>query len=127
MSQIPAHDRSAFDDITFAKRTLRELKILRHLRHENLIDIRQALVPSCPDVEMCAFARFVFLPGLKSNFEEEKLRETTAYLMPMQDIYVISELMETDLASILKSPQPLSDEHCQFFIYQANPCAQNPK
>lgn len=77
---------SAFDDITFAKRTLRELKILRHLRHENLIDIR-----------------YVFLPGLKSNFE---------------DIYVISELMETDLASILKSPQPLSDEHCQFFTYQ---------
>eukprot|EP00931_Biecheleriopsis_adriatica_P108193 TRINITY_DN82532_c0_g1_i1.p1 TRINITY_DN82532_c0_g1~~TRINITY_DN82532_c0_g1_i1.p1 ORF type:complete len:402 (-),score=54.51 TRINITY_DN82532_c0_g1_i1:53-1258(-) len=77
---------SAFDDITFAKRTLRELKILRHLQHENLIDIR-----------------YVFLPGLKSNFE---------------DIYVISELMETDLASILKSPQPLSDEHCQFFIYQ---------
>lgn len=31
----------ALDDITFAKRTLRELKILRHLRHENLIDIRQ--------------------------------------------------------------------------------------
>ena len=23
------------------------------------------------------------------------------------------------MASILKSPQPLSDEHCQFFIYQA--------
>ena len=37
----------------------------------------------------------------------------------LQDIYVISELMETDLASILKSPQPLSDEHCQFFTYQA--------
>jgi mitogen-activated protein kinase 1/3/mitogen-activated protein kinase 6 len=26
--------------------------------------------------------------------------------------------METDLASILKSPQPLSDDHCQFFLYQ---------
>jgi len=77
---------SAFDDITFAKRTLRELQILRHLQHENLIDIR-----------------YVFLPGLKRNFE---------------DIYVISELMETDLASILKSPQPLSDDHCQFFLYQ---------
>ena len=49
--------------------------------------------------------RCVFLPGLKSDFE---------------DIYVISELMETDLASILKSPQPLSDEHCQFFTYQAS-------
>lgn len=26
--------------------------------------------------------------------------------------------METDLASILKSPQPLSDDHCKFFLYQ---------
>ena len=39
-SNPPWCARSAFDDITFAKRTLRELKILRHLRHENLIDIR---------------------------------------------------------------------------------------
>jgi len=68
------------------KRTLRELRILRHLQHENLIDIRH-----------------VFMPGVKESFE---------------DIYVVSELMETDLASILKSPQPLSDDHCQFFLYQ---------
>lgn len=32
--------------------------------------------------------------------------------------YVYSELMETDLASIIKSPQTLSDEHIQFFLYQ---------
>ena len=44
-----------------------------------------------------------------------------------QDIYVISELMETDLASILKSPQPLSDEHCQFFTYQAMAVWSNEK
>lgn len=34
------------------------------------------------------------------------------------EIYVITELMETDLAQIIKSPQQLSDEHVQFFIYQ---------
>ncbi|CAG9318191.1 unnamed protein product [Blepharisma stoltei] len=34
------------------------------------------------------------------------------------EIYVVSELMETDLSSIIKSPQILSDEHCQFFLYQ---------
>jgi serine/threonine protein kinase len=28
------------------------------------------------------------------------------------------ELLETDLSSIVKSPQPLSDDHCQFFMYQ---------
>jgi mitogen-activated protein kinase 1/3/mitogen-activated protein kinase 6 len=77
---------NAFEHLTFAKRTLRELRILRHLRHENLIDIR-----------------YVYVPGVKDSFE---------------DIYVVSELMETDLASILKSPQPLSDDHCQFFLYQ---------
>mmetsp|Transcript_66754 Transcript_66754/g.145616 ORF Transcript_66754/g.145616 Transcript_66754/m.145616 type:complete len:402 (+) Transcript_66754:56-1261(+) len=77
---------NAFEHITFTKRTLRELRILCQLRHENLIDVRS-----------------IFLPGCKDDFE---------------DIYVVSELMETDLASILKSSQPLSDDHCQFFLYQ---------
>ena len=35
-----------------------------------------------------------------------------------EDLYVVSELMHTDLASIIKSPQPLSESHIQFFIYQ---------
>lgn len=26
--------------------------------------------------------------------------------------------MESDLASIIRSPQPLNDEHIQFFLYQ---------
>eukprot|EP00435_Cladocopium_sp_Y103_P069292 s636_g33.t1 len=47
--------------------------------------------------------RNIFLSGSKHDFE---------------DIYVISELMETDLASILKSQQSLTDDHCQFFLYQ---------
>jgi len=31
---------NVFEHITFIKRTLRELRILRHLRHENLIEVR---------------------------------------------------------------------------------------
>lgn len=34
------------------------------------------------------------------------------------EIYVISELMETDLAQIIKSNQSLTDDHIQFFLYQ---------
>ncbi len=30
----------------------------------------------------------------------------------------MTELMETDLATIIKSDQPISDEHIQFFLYQ---------
>lgn len=35
-----------------------------------------------------------------------------------KEIYVVNELMETDLAQIIKSNQPLSDDHIQFFLYQ---------
>ena len=65
---------------------MRELKLLRTLRHENIIRLDTILRPLDMD-----------------NFDE---------------IYCVFELMETDLASIIKSPQPLSDEHCQFFLYQ---------
>jgi len=69
--------------------TKRTLRELRILRH-----LRH---------ENLIDVRSIFLPGVKEDFE---------------DIYVISELMETDLASILKSSQSLSDDHCQFFLYQ---------
>lgn len=36
----------------------------------------------------------------------------------LSEIYLISELMETDLSSVIKSRQVLNDEQCQFFLYQ---------
>lgn len=76
----------AFENKIYTKRTLRELKMLRILQHENVSGIKT-----------------IVLPESREKFE---------------DIYVISELMETDLASIIKSPQPISDDHIQFFLYQ---------
>lgn len=61
----------AFDHPVFTKRTLRELKILRLLQHENVIGLKTIQLP-------------------KSRAD-------------LNDIYVISDLMETDLGSILKS------------------------
>lgn len=75
-----------FEHITVTKRTLRELRILRHLQHENLMQVKN-----------------IFMTGTRGDFEE---------------IYVVSELMETDLGSTLRSSQVLSDDHCQFFLYQ---------
>ena len=65
----------AFEHQTFTKRTLRELKLLRHMDHENIIRLKNIVRP---------------VDAL--NFTE---------------IYVVFELMETDLASIIKSPQAL--------------------
>lgn len=73
--------------LVIAKRTYRELKILRHLRHENIISILDVMQP----------------PEDLSQFE---------------DVYVVLDLMETDLHHIIHSVQPLSDEHIKFFLYQ---------
>ena len=75
-----------FHHATFTVRTLREITILRLLKHENIIGLRKL----CSPINIKDF----------------------------DDLYCIFDLMETDLASIIKSPQPLTDEHCQFFLYQ---------
>ncbi|KAL3137604.1 Mitogen-activated protein kinase 4 [Trebouxia sp. C0009 RCD-2024] len=77
---------SAFENLTDAKRTLREIKLLRHLRQENIIAIIDIMQPPNKD---------------KFN-----------------DVYIVNELMDTDLHQIIRSSQPLSDDHYQYFIYQ---------
>lgn len=77
---------NAFDNAVDAKRTLREIKLLKHLSHENVIQIKDIIPPTS-----------------RANFK---------------DVYVVYELMDTDLHQIIRSPQPLSDDHCQYFLYQ---------
>ncbi|CAD8071893.1 unnamed protein product [Paramecium sonneborni] len=76
----------AFEHRLYAKRTLRELKILRLMRHENIVELKTLLLP-------------------KSREEFE-------------DVYMVTELLETDLAQVIKSDQVLTDEHIQLFLYQ---------
>ncbi|KAM6578776.1 hypothetical protein CsatB_030613 [Cannabis sativa] len=77
---------NAFDNHMDAKRTLREIKLLRHLDHENIVAIRD-----------------VIPPPLRREFT---------------DVYIATELMDTDLHQIIRSNQGLSEEHCQYFLYQ---------
>ncbi|KAJ4725949.1 Mitogen-activated protein kinase [Melia azedarach] len=77
---------NAFDNHMDAKRTLREIKLLRHLDHENVVGVRD-VVP----------------PPLRKEFT---------------DVYIATELMDTDLHQIIRSNQGLSEEHCQYFLYQ---------
>ncbi|KAF8627545.1 hypothetical protein AX15_004379 [Amanita polypyramis BW_CC] len=74
-----------FDHSMFCLRTLREIKLLRHFSHENIIAILDILKP--PNI---------------NDFTE---------------VYLVQELMETDLHRVIRT-QELSDDHCQYFIYQ---------
>ncbi|KAG6526660.1 mitogen-activated protein kinase 5-like isoform X1 [Zingiber officinale] len=77
---------NAFDNHMDAKRTLREIKLLRHLDHENIVGIRDVIPPPMPQT--------------------------------FNDVYVATELMDTDLHHIIRSNQELSEEHSQYFLYQ---------
>ncbi|KAM7259498.1 hypothetical protein ACFE04_015239 [Oxalis oulophora] len=69
-----------------AKRTLREIKLLRHMDHENVVKIKDIIPP--PDREM------------------------------FNDVYIVYELMDTDLHQVIRSTQSLTEDHCQYFLYQ---------
>ncbi|KAK7839271.1 mitogen-activated protein kinase like protein mmk2 [Quercus suber] len=73
---------NAFDNIIDAKRTLREIKLLCHMDHENVISMKDLI-----------------RPPKKETFN---------------DVYIVYELMDTDLHHIIRSDQPLTDDHCQY-------------
>jgi serine/threonine protein kinase len=74
-----------FDHVSDATRILREVKLLRLLRHPDIVQIKH-----------------IMLPPSSREFK---------------DIYVIFELMESDLHQVIKANDDLTPEHHQF-LYQ---------
>ncbi|CAM0953828.1 unnamed protein product [Alopecurus aequalis] len=75
-----------FEHLSDAARILREVKLLRLLRHPDIVQIKH-----------------IMLPPSRRDFK---------------DIYVVFELMDTDLHQVIKANDDLTKEHYQFFIYQ---------
>uniref|UniRef100_A0A914HWP2 Mitogen-activated protein kinase n=1 Tax=Globodera rostochiensis TaxID=31243 RepID=A0A914HWP2_GLORO len=75
-----------FSAIALVKRTLREVRILRDIRHENIVGV----------LDM-----FTVGDGAQGK-----------------DVYLVMDLMETDLHQIIHSTQKLSEQHNQYFLYQ---------
>lgn len=75
-----------FEHVSDATRILREIKLLRLLRHPDIVEIRH-----------------IMLPPSRREF---------------RDIYVVFELMESDLHQVIKANHDLTPQHHQFFLYQ---------
>ncbi|KAF9677424.1 hypothetical protein SADUNF_Sadunf08G0106200 [Salix dunnii] len=75
-----------FEHVSDATRILREIKLLRLLKHPDIVQIKHIMLPPSP-------------------------RE-------FKDIYVVFELMESDLHQVIKLNDDLTPEHHQFFLYQ---------
>lgn len=75
-----------FEHSSDAIRILREIKLLRLLRHPDIVEIKR-----------------IMLPPSRREFK---------------DIYVVFELMESDLHQVIKANDDLTHEHHRFFLYQ---------
>lgn len=78
------HD--VFEHISDSIRILREIKLLRLLRHPDIVEIKR-----------------IMLPPSKREFK---------------DIYVVFELMASDLHQVIKANDDLTHQHHHFFLYQ---------
>lgn len=78
-----------FSDLVDAKRIVREIKLLRHF------DGHENII---------AIADIMTIPPDTTDFK---------------DVYIVTNLMESDMDRIIASGQPLTDQHFQYFIYQA--------
>ena len=74
-----------FEHVSDATRILREVKLLRVLKHPDIVEVKHIVLPQPRD---------------------------------FKDIFVIFELMETDLHQVIKANDDLTQEHHQFFLYQ---------
>jgi serine/threonine protein kinase len=88
-----------YDDLEDAKRVLREVKLLRHFNHPNIVQIKE--LSSYP------------LPPHVVSTDPEIFRQG-----PMRDLYIVQELMQTDLHKVIYSEVPLKEDHIQFMLHQ---------
>eukprot|EP00316_Scyphosphaera_apsteinii_P008378 CAMPEP_0119333476 /NCGR_PEP_ID=MMETSP1333-20130426/85250_1 /TAXON_ID=418940 /ORGANISM="Scyphosphaera apsteinii, Strain RCC1455" /LENGTH=454 /DNA_ID=CAMNT_0007343555 /DNA_START=27 /DNA_END=1388 /DNA_ORIENTATION=- len=77
-----------FDDRTDCKRLLREIRLLRLLRHPNILHLHDLMPPA-------------------------SLSPTG-----WKDVYLVTRLFDTNLHRVIYSGQPLSDPHVQYILWQ---------
>lgn len=144
---------NAFDNRIDAKRTLREIKLLRHMDHENvlattieldiftvpctirnlfsyplLFAVYETSAQDCFSVA-CATEVLCFLVSWCMKFDHlldlEQVVAITDIIRPptrenFNDVYIVYELMDTDLHQIIRSNQALTEDHCQVETYTFN-------
>jgi serine/threonine protein kinase len=77
------------DEPIACKRLLRELRLLRNLKHDNLLNLHDIMLP----------------PALN--------------VLLWRDVYIVTDLMDTDLLYVINNKdQDLSDDHVQYLAFQ---------
>jgi mitogen-activated protein kinase 1/3 len=85
-----------FEDLEDGKRIVRESRLLRHLRHPQVVDILD-IIPAPPTK--------------KNGLGRNDCRRAN-------DVYMVLPLMDSDLHKVISSKVALTDAHVKYFLYQ---------
>ncbi|GLI68752.1 hypothetical protein VaNZ11_013244 [Volvox africanus] len=78
--------QNVFDNVADAHRILREITLLRLLKHPDIVEIKHIMLPADPNT--------------------------------FKDLYVVFELMESDLHTVIGANDDLTRDHHKVFLYQ---------
>jgi len=81
-------NKRVFKDFCDAKRILREIKLMMHFDHDDIVGLIGVIPPDESEIDV------------------------------YEEVYLVMQRMETTLGRVIKSKQELTDRHYQFFIYQ---------
>jgi len=81
-------NKRVFTTLGDAKRILREIKLMMHFDHNDIVGLIDVIPPDESEIDI------------------------------YEDVYLVMEKMDTTLAKVIKSEQKLTNRHYQFFIYQ---------
>lgn len=122
---------NVFSKKILAKRALREIKLLQHFRGHRNVRTNAPIPDALKQAEKQNWADLVLIcrshvsmiwtfPDPTTSTRRIYMKVSGPYSLSLVSAltYGIIELMECDLAAIIRSGQPLTDAHFQSFIYQ---------
>ena len=86
--------RDIFDVPVDAKRAYREIHILRHLKHVNIIALNEVISPLADE-----------------NSKKRPIKD-------LADLYLVFDFIDTDLSKIFRSDQHMGIGHIKYILYQ---------
>ena len=135
--------KNIFDEQTDAKRAYREMHILRHLRHPNIIHLLDVISPtivrkiwasglvssqggkisSGDELDIVQVWRALATPdgslnSLSGSETDSGLTPGNMRQLHLGHLYLVFDFMDTDLSKIIRSNQYMTTGHVQFILYQ---------
>lgn len=97
-----------------ARRTLRELKLLRHFRgHQNVIGILDLFKRERTEGSMSVSSSSGSIIASFHSLQSANMNSSS-----LDEVFITQELQDCDLAFLIQSKQPFHEVHIKQFVYQ---------